>query len=122
MRSFTNVQNTDWDQFLRSAAHAYNNTKHAGTGKPPMEMLFGFVSEISSNLKREPAPLYNHDSYCEELRFKLQKCHNLAKQHLLKRKISSKNYYDKSSRPTQFEIGDKVLLRDPTRRSKLASV
>ena len=122
LRSFAKDQSTSWDQFLRTAAHAYNNTKHSGTGKTPMEMLFGFVSEKPSNLKRDPAPLYNHDSYCEELRFKMQKCHLEAKRHLLQRKVSSKTYYDKSANPTRFEIGDRVLLKDPVRRSKLAPI
>lgn len=51
MRIFVDGHPTTWDAFVRAAAHAYNNTPHAGTGLEPMRVLFGFISEIPTNFR-----------------------------------------------------------------------
>lgn len=122
LRNYSNHSQSNWDNFLRAAAHAYNNTKHCSTGFAPMEMLFGFVSETPSNLKREPEPLYNHSDYCHELRYKLQLAFNIAKKNLLRKKIKSKENYDKKVNVLNIEVGSRVLMKDPARTSKLSEV
>lgn len=122
LRNFIEGHPTSWDMYLRTAAHAYNNTPHSSTGFAPMELLFGFVSEVPTNLKRKPQPLYNCDQYVSELRYKLQKSFNLAKENLLKTKENSKVYYDKKISPYYFKINDKVLIKNESRTSKLSPI
>lgn len=121
LRNFIDGHPGNWDLFLRSAAHAYNNTPHESTGFPPMELLFGFVAEIPTNLKRKPEPIYNFNEYKSELRYKLQKSFELARKHLLKKKEVAKEYYDKKASPCHFKVGDKVLIKNECRTSKFSS-
>lgn len=119
LRAFTDKDPSSWDQYLRAAAHAYNNTAHASTRRAPMEMLFGFISEVPTNLKKKPEPIYDVDSYVQELRFKLQTAHAVARDHLANKKIKAKDYYDLRVNDLRLKEGDWVLLKNPTRKSKL---
>lgn len=122
LRNYSDHSQSNWDNLLRCAAHAYNNTKHCGTGFTPMEMLFGFISETPSNLKKTPEPLYNHNNYCQELRYKLQLAFNMAKKNLIQNKIRAKENYDKKVNILKLNVGDKVLMKDPARTSKLSEI
>lgn len=108
-----------WDKWLRQACHVYNNHIHTATKLTPMECLFGFTSEMPTNLKRDPKPLYNHDDYFHELKFKLQTCHKYAKQNAIEAKLRSKKYYDQNANSKKFKTGDKVWLKNETRKGKL---
>lgn len=120
LRCFAETDPTSWDTYLRTAAHAYNNTTHVSTGYSPMELLFGFISEIPSNLKRKPAPLYNHDSYYHELRYKLQTSFSIAREKLGVAKSKSKEYYDKHANPKEFVPGQFAFLKNTNRTNKFS--
>lgn len=122
LRNFVEGHPTDWDIFLRTAAHAYNNTPHSSTGFAPIELLFGFVSEIPTNLKRKPEPVYTWDKYVSELKYKLQTSFTLARENLLKNKLVAKKRHDSTIRPVDLAVNDKVLLKNETRTSKLSPV
>lgn len=121
LRIFSSEHPTTWDEFIRPAAHAYNNTPHSDTRLAPMEVLYGFASEIPCNLKRDPEPVYNLDSYCNELKYKLRTMYGIARQNLLKKKVTAKLYYDKKCVIPIFKVGDKVLRINKMRSSKLSS-
>lgn len=121
LRCFAENDPTNWDTYLRTAAHAYNNTPHLSTGFAPMELLFGFTSEIPINLKRKPEPLYNHDSYYHELRYKLQSSFNIAKEKLGNAKSKSKQYYDKHANPKKFHKQQFVFMKNTNRLHKFSS-
>lgn len=122
LRNFVDGHPTNWDHFLRTAAHAYNNTPHSSTGFCPMELLYGFVSEIPTNLKRKPEPNYSFDDYHNELKSKLQISFRLAKNNLLKAKQTSKDYHDRAINPLSLKVGDKVLIKNHARTSKLSNI
>lgn len=121
LRCFVDLNPTNWDNFIRTASHSYNNTIHVSTGYSPMELLFGFSSEIPTNLKRKVEPMYNYDCYHHELRNKLQKSFEIARRNLEKAKINSKRYYDRALNvnPMTFHIGDECMILNPARKSKL---
>lgn len=119
LRCFVDKNPTNWDCYLKTASHAYNNTVHAGTGFTPMQLLFGFNSEMPTNLKRKREPIYNYDMYHQELRNKLQVSFDLARQNLEKSKINSKKYYDKNLNPISFHVGEECLIFNSTRKNKL---
>lgn len=120
VRCFVDEHPTNWDTYLRTAAHAYNNTMHMGTKYAPMELLFGFISEIPSSLKRKPEPIFTYDMYHKELRHKLQKSFDIARKNLKRAKEVSKLQYDKKSNPVTFHLGDKVLLKAAVRNNKFS--
>lgn len=120
LRCFIDKDPTSWDTYLRTAAHAYNNTPHVSTGYAPMELLFGFTSDIPSSLKNKPTPLYNYDAYYHELRYKLQTSFNIAKEKLGNAKSRSKQYYDRSANPRTFYKGQRVFMKNANRSGKFS--
>lgn len=122
LRNFTGDDPQKWDQYIRTAAHAYNNTPHSSTKVSPMEMLYGFTSDIPVRLRRKPEPLYNNENYCQELRYKLQKSHQFARDNLKREKEKAKIYHDKHIKPVVFHLGQKVFLKNKHRISKLDSL
>lgn len=116
---FLSEKPTEWDEYLRTAAHSYNNTPHLGTKMTPMEVLFGFTADIPSNLKRTPQPVYNQEIYHKGLKNKLQLSFKLARENLMKSKEISKRNYDKKLIPKTFTEGRKVFMSNMYRASKL---
>lgn len=90
------------------------------TGYSPMELLYGFTAEIPSNLKRKPTPLYNHDEYYHELRYKLQTSFHIAREKLGIAKSKSKEYYDKHANPKLFTVGQSVFMKNTNRTHKFS--
>lgn len=119
IRTFTGRHPTTWDMFIRPAAHAYNNTPHVGMKVSPMAMLYGFVSEIPTNLKKPAQPTFEPADYCDDLRYRLRVMHTMAREHQLKQKLTAKTYHDKRTNATSLEEGDLVLLIKQCRNSKL---
>ena len=53
------------------------------------------------------------------MRQHLQEMSNIARSNLTKAQRKQKRYYDEKARPQALEVGDKVLVLVPTKRSKL---
>lgn len=89
----------------------------------PSECLLGFECKLPPVLKNKVEPVYNADDYCFELKYKLQKCHELARKHLIAAKHQSKIQYDKNVRkPRTFSPGDIVYEINEERKGKLDDV
>lgn len=119
LRSIVDQNPTDWDEYLRLAAHANNNTIHTGTKQIPMEALYGFTTKIPIRLKRDPEPVYNPECVPSVFRRKsqvvqkaLRSCHPFFK-------AKTKMYHDRNLNEYQFHVGDLVLMASPPRSSKL---
>ena len=77
---------------------------------------------MPTNLKRSPAPVYNFEYYPFQLKYQLQKGHEIARKNLIEAKNVSKRTYDQALNPAQFRKGDKVLLKNPTRKNKFSPI
>lgn len=119
LRNFVDRKPANWDKYVRTAAHAYNNTINEASGYTPMQLLFGFNSEIPDNLKKGMDPIYNFEDYYFELRHKLQISFDLARKRLTEAKERSKRYYDANQNVRSFHINEWVLLKNPARINKL---
>ncbi|KAL4126171.1 hypothetical protein QTP88_010397 [Uroleucon formosanum] len=51
-----------------------------------------------------------------------EEAHKIARENLIKRKIKSKDQYDKNENPIDIHIKDQILLRDRTQKNKLNSL
>lgn len=110
LRNFINKNRDNWDEWAQYAIFTYNTTPHTATKFTPHEILYGFKAEIPNSLQKQPEVVYNYDNYAFDLKNKLQNSYQLAKDNLIISKEISKKYYDKNSKPSQYKIGDKVLL------------
>lgn len=82
-------------------------------------MIFGYKLTLPTNLRKTPDPVYTYDNYLQELRYKLQLAHSRAREHMLDAKDSNKLYYDLKADHVQYKVGDKVLLKNEQRKTKL---
>lgn len=118
VRAYLSDNNNDWDELLAYFTLCYNTTPHSSFNHKysPFELVFGRIPNppifFSQN---QIEPIYNFDSLATQLKFKLQLAHKHAKILLENSKIRNKNNYDKSIKPINLNINDKVLIVDETR-------
>lgn len=87
MRSFTNEHQSDWDEWTKFYEFSYNTTPHTDHNFTPFELVFGKKATLPHDtIQNNNEPIYNYDSYKSELKFKLKKSHEIAKQTLLEQK------------------------------------
>lgn len=116
VRSYINNGKTDWDEWLNSFTYCYNTTPSTVHGYCPFELIFGKTPTNFDFLESETIePLYNPDSYANEVKFRLQVAHQRAQKLLMKSKMYRKEKYDVHSRPQVIKAGDLVLLENSPR-------
>jgi hypothetical protein len=116
LRHYIREDQNNWDEWVPYAVYVYNTTTHVATGYTPFELVYGFKSELPSNLKGNPSPLYNYDDFLMELKSRLQTAQKTAREKLVTAKHRSKEYYDRHTKESPIKTGDKVLLYDETVR------
>lgn len=119
LRSFSQHDQLNWDNFIRSAVFVHNNTQHSGSKITPNDCLFGFTAQIPTNIKKQPTPVYNTEDYFYELSNKLRTARQIARENLSKSKEKSKHYYDNYTNPLSLKIGDKVLIKNEAKKNSL---
>lgn len=112
---------SSWHEHLDAAVFAYNNTINSATGYSPHELLFGYAVQLPDKIIRNNSPIYNYESYKENLRANLSKFWKLARENIAIRKEKNKNYHDKSLNPISLKIGDKVFVKKPFKKHKYAT-
>lgn len=111
-----------WSTWLPFWSFAYNTSVHTGTKFTPYELVFGKKCSIPSNLCSSIIePLYNHEDYPMELKYRLQVSQKEARANLLKDKMDRKISYDKNSNPIMYRPNDLILVKNET-GNKLSSI
>ncbi|XP_055635699.1 retrovirus-related Pol polyprotein from transposon 412 isoform X1 [Toxorhynchites rutilus septentrionalis] len=123
LRQFINEQQDDWDSWLPFFTFFYNTTPHTEHTFSPFELVFGNQANYPTELKNTTIvdPVYNHDSYHKELKFKLQLAAQKAKFLLDKSKLQRITKQSEQANRINIQLGDKVWLKRENRR-KLDSV
>lgn len=120
LKHYTSDKQTDWDKWLDIATFSYNTSIHASTKFTPYELVFGYKPDLPSSITRDPQFKYTYDSYIDQLKLKLNKTQQIARENLIKSKEISKKYYDKNTTPRTYNIGDKVLLSNNSSKPNLS--
>lgn len=117
LRSFTNEHQSDWDEWTKFYEFSYNTTPHTDHNFTPFELVFGKKATLPHDtIQNNNEPIYNYDSYKSELKFKLKKSHEIAKQILLEQKNRRKEQFDNNINPISVNINDKIYLKNENRR------
>lgn len=118
LRHFINDQQDDWDNQLIYYTFTYNTTPHSEHLFTPFELIFGKQARLPTHFSETVIvdPIYNHESYVTELKYKLQLINNKARLMSEKAKQNRSLVQSKQSKPIQITIGDKVWLRNENRR------
>lgn len=119
LKHYVNDKQTDWDKWIDFAMFAYNTSIHTSTQFMPFELVFGVKPNIPSSLTAAPEFKYTYDDYVGELKMKLQKSNEIARNNIQKSKEINKKYYDQKNNSISFKVGDKVfLLNENTSKGK----
>lgn len=121
LRAYTDKNKDTWDELLKFATFAYNNSIHSTTGYTPHELAHGFKIQIPNHLTR-PKVIYNYDNLADLTRNNIAKALEIAKEHLYKKKQQNKLYYDSNAREYEIQIGDMVLYKNPVKKHKFQNV
>lgn len=116
----------DWDRYIGPLLFAYRETPQESTGFAPFELLFGrtvrgpmqILKELWTKEIEHPETKSTYQ-YVLDLRDRLEDTCKMAREHLGRAKVKHKMYYDRKTRPRQYDVGDEVLLLLPTDNNKL---
>lgn len=121
LRSHLNTESSDWDSFVKYFAYTYNITPHSSFNfkLSPFELMFGrkpITPDTFNNLKIDP--IYNHDDYSKQLKYKIQMATKMARHFLNRSKEINKKYADKTMANNQFNVNDEVLVLSQNHKLK----
>ena len=117
LRIFTNEHQSDWDHWIKYYQFSYNSTPHSEHNHTPFELIFGRKANLpQETITGNNEPIYNFEDYKNELRYKLQKSHELTRQKLIDSKHQHKETFDKNLNPIHISIGDLVYLKNENRK------
>lgn len=105
---------THWSSWIPYWCFSYNNTVHTETRYTPHELVFGKKCVLPSNLVNKVDPLYAHDNYALELKYRLQVAQQDAYNNLLSSKHNRTSKYNNNVNPITYKKGNYVLIRNPS--------
>lgn len=114
LRIYCQENKDTWSQLLPYYVFSHNTIRHGATKFTPFELMFGREPIFPAVITRKPQPIYNYDDYISELRYKLQSSATQARANMIQAKEMNKVYYDRKTKERTFEIGDLVLVRNPS--------
>lgn len=118
LRHFVNDKHDDWDNWLIYFCFSYNTAPHSAHSFTPFEFIFGKQARLPSQFSETTIiePVYNYESFVNELKFKLQVINEKTRKLLEKSKTSRIDLQKEISRPIDVSIGSKVWLKLENRR------
>lgn len=115
LRINCNNKTESWSSWLPYWCFAYNNTVHTETKYTPHELVFGKRCILPGNYNSGVIdPLYAHDNYALELKYRIQVAQKDARDNLIQSKVKRKTKYDNITNPVYYNKGDYLLLKNPT--------
>lgn len=117
LRMYINDNHTDWEERIKYYAFCYNTTPSTYHSYTPFELVFGRkIPAPEEFTKNRLDPLYNIDSYEQELKYRLQVAHKRAREFLEKEKARRKQTHEDKVQPIDLHPGDLVMITNENRR------
>jgi transposase InsO family protein len=115
-------EKSNWKDHIGPIVHAYNSTKHDTTGHSPFFLMYGRHPRLSvdvlfgldSTSPDEP----NYTKFVESLKSRLHQAYTIAIRNIQKSQNSQKSNYDRKTRGSVLQLGDRVLVRNVKIRGK----
>jgi len=107
---------TQWAEKLTPVLMSYRSTVSMAIGTSPYHALYGreMVTGIDANLLQDFSKSPDMQSYMTHLVPKLKLTHDIIQQNLRDGQIKSKRHYDQTSEEPEIQVGEKVMMHDPT--------
>lgn len=110
LKHYIHSQQTDWDEYISLAMFTYNTHFHKSTNFTPFELIFGRKASIPNSLTMKPEFKYTYDDYHINLKLKLNKSFELAREKLISAKEKSKVHYDTKINKYNYKVGDLACI------------
>lgn len=120
LKTFTKDRDK-WDENLKFATFAYNNTVHSTTGYTPHFLAHSFDIRIPNHLTRVKQT-YNYDNLADSTRQNIAEALKLARENIQKRQLENKKYYDRNKSDYEIKENDMVLIKNMNKKHKFDTV
>ena len=113
IRSYCNVEQTDWHKQLPAIMMAFRNAQSATTGFTPYEMVFGrpMRTPLDTALIPSESLTKSAQEHMQELVDSLKLTSMLVKSNRLAAQARQKAQYDLTAKEPDFHVGQQVMLR-----------
>jgi len=110
----------DWDSHLSAVLCAYRASKHESTGFTPYELVMGQkprmpIDIVLCSISEDRPKHETYVDYVEDLRKRLIKSHQIAREHLGTAADCRMQEYDLKVKPRSFQVGEKIWYLYPRR-------
>lgn len=115
---YVDEQQDDWDQWLPSAAYAYNGARHGTTGFTPNELMMGRRLRSPNELLRTSrvTMVGKWSEYHRQLVKHLERASEVAKLAIRRDQLRRERYYNQRVRErSHYAVGDIVWILKPPR-------
>ena len=124
LRCYAQKEPHDWDKHLPYVLFAYREVPQESTGFSPFELLYGRqvrgpLAVLKDSFVDSSDETRSVVQYVLDVRDRLAKMTELAREQEVEAKEKQKRYYDRKARRRELRVGQKVLILLPTSASKL---
>ena len=115
IKAYLTGEQTDWDLHLGCLAAAYRATPHETTGLTPNLLMLGREVRLPAEIiygsnTVSGAEITSYGEYVDQLRARMQKAHDVARNHLEAGAIRHKQIYDGKTVLNTYIPGDLVWI------------
>lgn len=117
LRAFSNELHDDWDSWIPYYTFCYNTTPNTETQYTPFEIVYGKQVTFPTHIVNSQIadPVYNHDEYYSNLKYRLQTIAKRVKDAIIKTK-KKRIQVQKNVHPIDINVNDQILLKSETNK------
>lgn len=112
LKHYVNESQTNWDEYIPLAMFTYNTHIHKSTNFTPFELVFAHKANIPKSIIEPPEFRHSYDDYYSNLKLKINRALDIARENLMSSKEKFKLYYDRNIRPIEFKVNDLVYIHN----------